>query len=438
MLFSCTFISCNDSNDTNAVKQWPMPDIKVEWNLEIIPNAGRPASGVQVYKDLKYNKLFTRSRGWNGGDGVLSVGLPNGDVLWTFNDSFYGLVGKDRTRGQNNFPRNSIMVQKAHNGVLGETDNDLVWLADYVNWTDSTKERYFQCRTHLRHPEGEKTPEEIERGDIDQGLVYWSGDGTVYNNKLQMLWVGTVSNELRSVGTALATYSLDGNMPKGYYLPDIPDYLPKQGNYLYMESVNHDLNQNAVSYGSTLCEDTDDGHTYLYGCTNIYTVVVARTLSHDLSSHWQYYVKDSQTGQYAWQDEYPADAARNQSGIVQGGFLCNMPWVFRDGDYYYMVAQGPYFSTDMYIYRSKTPYGPFKDQRFLFSLPKTIDKIGDQQYYQLYMVNLHPELSREGELVFTTNTSCQDFWDNFNKPGSADYYRPFFYRVFNWKSVYSE
>lgn len=99
MLFSCTFISCNDSNDTNAVKQWPMPDIKVEWNLELIPNAGRPASGVQVYKDLKYNKLFTRSRGWNGGDGVLSVGLPNGDVLWTFNDSFYGLVGKDRTRG---------------------------------------------------------------------------------------------------------------------------------------------------------------------------------------------------------------------------------------------------------------------------------------------------------------------------------------------------
>lgn len=47
--------------------------------------------GVRAYSDLKYDRLFTRTRGWNGGDGVLTVGLPNGDVLWTFNDSFYGL-----------------------------------------------------------------------------------------------------------------------------------------------------------------------------------------------------------------------------------------------------------------------------------------------------------------------------------------------------------
>lgn len=34
--------------------------------------------GVRAYSDLKYNRLFTRNRGWNGGDGVLTVGLPTG------------------------------------------------------------------------------------------------------------------------------------------------------------------------------------------------------------------------------------------------------------------------------------------------------------------------------------------------------------------------
>ncbi len=52
------------------------------------------------------------------------------------------------------------------------------------------------------------------------------------------------------------------------------------------------------------------------------------------------------------------------------------------------------------------------------------------------MVNLHPALSRTGELVFSTNSDPDDFWWNFNEPGSADYYRPYFYRVFNWKKAY--
>ena len=54
------------------------------------------------------------------------------------------------------------------------------------------------------------------------------------------------------------------------------------------------------------------------------------------------------------------------------------------------------------------------------------------------MVNLHPALSRQGELVFSTNSDPDDFWKNFNDPGSADYYRPFFYRVFDWQLVYDD
>lgn len=412
------------------------PDIKSEWDLELMPDATRPGAAL-AYKDWKYNKLFTRTRGWNGGDGVLTVGLPDGSVFWTFNDSFYGSVNAaDRSRGDCNFPRNSVMLQKATDGVLGETDKDFIWLADYVNWTDPSTERYFHCRTHLRHPNGEKTVDEILAGDIDQDRVYWSGDGTIYDGKLQMLWMGTASKELRALGTSIATYSLDGTIPEGYYLDDIPDYLPKKGNYLYREKVTHQINDNAVSYGSTLCE-ADDGHTYLYG-TNGYGVLVARTATHDLYSKWQYYVRPEEGSDFVWQDEYPTAEQMERSQIMENNYACSMPWVFKDGDYYYMTAQGPYFAREVYIYRSKSPYGPFGEKRLLFVLPGQLDKLGPTAYHWLYMVNLHPALSRAGELVFTTNSDPDDFWKNFNDPGSADYYRPFFYRVFDWKSLFGD
>ena len=412
------------------------PDIKPEWDLELMPDATRSGAAV-AYKDWKYNKLFTRTRGWNGGDGVLTVGLPDGSVFWTFNDSFYGRVNAaDRSRGDCNFPRNSVMLQKATDGVLGETEDDLIWLADYVNWTDPSAERYFHSRTHLRHPDGEKTVDEILAGDIDQDRVYWSGDGTIYDGKLQMLWMGTASKELRALGTSIATYSLDGTIPEGYYLDDIPDYLPKKGNYLYREKVTHQINDNAVSYGSTLCE-ADDGHTYLYG-TNGYGVLVARTATHDLYSKWQYYVRPEEGSDFVWQDEYPTAEQMERSQIMENNYACSMPWVFKDGDYYYMTAQGPYFAREVYIYRSKTPYGPFGEKRLLFVLPGELDKLGPTAYHWLYMVNLHPALSRAGELVFTTNSDPDDFWKNFNDPGSADYYRPFFYRVFDWKSLFGD
>ena len=54
------------------------------------------------------------------------------------------------------------------------------------------------------------------------------------------------------------------------------------------------------------------------------------------------------------------------------------------------------------------------------------------------MINLHPHLSRNGELVFSTNTDPKFLDEHFNAVGSADYYRPYFYRVYNWERVYEE
>lgn len=412
-------------------------DVDSSWNL--VPLAGsRPGMPVQAFKDKKYDQLFTRTRGWNGGDGGFTVALPDGNVFWTFNDSFYGVVGQNRIRpAKQSFPRNSIMVQTCDaEGNPGETANDQVWLADYVQISDKDASGFYNARTHLRHPLGEKTEQEIADGKIDQNYLYWSGDGTIVDGKLQMLWFGVDNRngDMINIGTALATYSLDGNMPEGYYRQGLRDYLPQEGNYLHLESVDHNLNNNPVSYGSTLLEG-EDGHIYLYAQSG-YTTVCARTETMDLSSKWSYYVKKAD-GEWVWQDEYPTAAEIQASAIAPGSSL-NLPWVIKEGDWYYLISQGSYFSRKMYILRSKNPYGPFEDQRELCTLPGEIEKIGDTAYHWLYMVNLHQELSREGELVFTTNTDADDFSKNFNKPGSADYYRLFFYRVFGWQSLFPQ
>lgn len=420
------------------------PTLDKDWNLVLMDGSTREGSGVYAYKDKRYDGLFTRNRGWNGGDGVLTVGLPNGDVFWTFNDSFYGVVGNNRARGSSSFPRNSVMLQRNENGFPGENTSDQVWLANYVNWTDASADRYFQCRTHLRHPLATLSAASIQKGDIDSDYLYWSGDGVVYDGKLQMLWFGVDNRNggMKSISAAIATYSLDGTIPQGYYLSDIPDYLPKQGNYLYMENVEHGIDYHGTAYGSTLWEDAD-GHNYLYASGDNSTTLVARTATHDLHSAWQYYVKAADGSSWSWQDAFPDSLTRARSSIVSDGTGLMLPWVFKDSsdptdEWYYLLSQQAIFSKTVYIFRARTPYGPFEEKSILCRMPSTLDKLGTQTFQHTYMVNIHPELSRQGEIVLTTNTDTSSFWDNFNADGSADFYRPYFYRVFGWKKLFAD
>jgi len=43
---------------------------------------------VYVCRDSTYIDLFTRSKGWTGGDATYSLNLKNGKTLWMFGDTF--------------------------------------------------------------------------------------------------------------------------------------------------------------------------------------------------------------------------------------------------------------------------------------------------------------------------------------------------------------
>lgn len=428
--------ACNDFENPGVAYEEPQdnpevpnpPQINPSWNLVLMANEGQQNEHVFAYKDKKYDALFTRTLGWNGGDGVLTTGLPDGNVFWSFNDSFYGVVeGETRTRLSCSFPRNNLMIQTGE-----DDDSDLVWLADYVQTDDPDAERYYHARTHIRHPQATLSEADIERGEIDQDYVYWAGDATVYDDPergkvLQMLWTGVNltggDNSMVNFDSCLREYSLEGT--------------PGDGQYMSVLTTDYDFGDDGYAYGSTMFEDKD-GHVYLYTTRQeglISRVLVARTETLDLRSQWSYYVRDV-NGEYHWQTELPTDEEMQRSHI--SSYSGSMPWIFEKDGTYYMVMESFPFGRGIYIYRSEKPYGPFEDEKLLFSLPETLDKIGNPYHQRWYMVNLHPALSREGELVFSTNSDPNNFWDNFNREGSADFYRPYFFRVYNWEAVYDD
>ena len=64
--------------------RWPIPKPDAGWKLEYMPH-NNANHNVYVYKDKLYDNLFTRTLGWNGGDGVQTTALPDGNVFWSFN-----------------------------------------------------------------------------------------------------------------------------------------------------------------------------------------------------------------------------------------------------------------------------------------------------------------------------------------------------------------
>ena len=187
-------------------------------------------------------------------------------------------------------------------------------------------------------------------------------------------------------------------------------------------------------FGQALC-NAGDGHLYLYAAksNNIY---VARTKTLDLGSQWEYYIRNAETGIMEWQETYPTNAELTRSSIIENGYVAIQPTIFCEDGVYYMVSQGGTNSTEVYIYTASSPVGPFDNQKLLFNLPSFIDKVGITTYNAIKQGNTHPELSRNGELVISACTKATATAENYTYAGSADFTRPYFFRIYNWKEVY--
>lgn len=365
------------TSEAGIVKYWYVSIVNKDEQpagprLELLNSFGRWDPRVTVYSDLDYNEYLTRYSNWNGGDGCYSVLLPDGRILWSFQDSFFGQVSADRNRTDNVMLRNAAHLQ-----------------------LDTSLQSFVQ----LNPGKGRESQTWIKYGDAPEDQDwYWPGAGQVHDGKFQMLLSHVKKNGdgmwgFLHVSTDLAIFDLP-SMQLNHIVKDKDLF----GNY---------------SAGAV---KAPDGYTYMYTTENGYLTTfmyVARAAGHDLTGQWEYY---GENGWSATPEKYSVC-----SNITQ-------PNVFYNGGKYYLVSQQHLFGLDIYIQESATPVGPWTNKRTLYHIPDKYS--GDIISYNAFV---HHALSREGELVISYNINPTDFATNFNTPGSADRYRPYFVRVFNWK-----
>ncbi|HEY9261964.1 DUF5005 domain-containing protein [Chitinophaga sp.] len=364
------------TSESGASKYWYVRLMKKTTatgpRLQLLQSNGRWDPRVTVYSDLDYNDYLTRYQNWNGGDGCYSVLLPDGRLLWSFQDSFFGQVSADRNRTNNVMNRNAAHLQ-----------------------LDTSLQSFIQ----LNPGAGNQSQTWIKYGSAaeDQDW-YWPGAGQVHGGKVQMLLshvkkTGSGTWDFAHVSTDLAIFDLP-SMQLSQLIKD------------------KDLSSN-YSAGSM---QAPDGYTYMYSTENGFltsSMYVARAAGQDLTGTWEYY------GQNGWSTtpvKYNVCSDISQPNVF-----------YKDGKYY-LVSQQIIFGLDIYILESNSPVGPWTNKRTLYHIPDQYS-VG----FISYNAFVHHGLSREGELVISYNINPTDFASNFNNPGSADRYRPYFIRVFNWK-----
>jgi hypothetical protein len=353
-----------------------------EIELELIPNTGGWEDEFTVYHDISYNKFLTRYSGWNGGDGCISLLLPDGSNLWSFQDSFFGIIDNNRMRTNNTFARNAGFIQKDQS------------LFSYVQLNPGVNEN---TDTWVRYPGANAN---------DDDHWYWGGPSQIIGNEVQMLMgqLGPGGFAGVHVSSDVAVFNLDMSFKE-----------------LILNKYVGEL-----SWDGSLFK-ADDGNTYMYTQENYgicaAKIYVARVPGHDLRGQWEYYTTDG------WVTTAPTDHTKYIPVLDGNATQAN---VFKKGDKYYFVTQSTCFGLEIYIYESSNPLGPFTNQRTLYKIPDKYTTTADPGFIT-YNAVVHHQLSKEGELVISYNINPLDFADNFNTPGSADNYRPFFVRVYNWQ-----
>jgi hypothetical protein len=412
------------------LNQEPIKDLYFDWV------GAAPASNmVGVYRDITYWNLFAmRMKGWNGGNDCNSISLPDGNVLWTFGDSYFGRISEFRNRMQyNNRPHNAAQVQIQRGELYGE--DDFVTLNEYVSTSQNNPMYYYKGKDWVRHPDAKLSQNDIDLGLIDDAHYLRPEDGTVVlsggETRIQQIFSAYNKYDEHD-GLYIVEFGLQGDpREKGYIMELSKVKMPY-----------------VADFGHAILED--GGRNYLYGTVRQTApaadcVVVARTQNRSLKSQWEYYVKD-ETGSYNWQTDVPTlEQLRNSK--ISGPTKAYGPSVFKYGNDYFMVSQAG-FNGAIQISKSDNPWGPFRVQRRIYNIRRD-EAVANHVF-------VHPQLSRMGELVVSYVTEPEGITlytqDNDGQPiateltgeernrngwGSASLNQPHFLRIFNWQNLFS-
>jgi len=288
-----------------------------------------------------FNQLFERSGpGWTGGDGTLSVWLPDDRTLWLFGDTLLGRVAADGTRPLDTpFVHNSLVVQ---DGSRLETRVGSVRGEPGAFFSPSSAEEWF-----------------------------WPGHGVVVGARLKIFLhrFEQTAPELwawRWVGTNLAHVSLPS---------------------LNLTGIQAAPSDNQILYGVCLMES--DGYTYIYGTADQChpkEAHVARVPAGRLEGPWDYFNGACWSGQAVATCRILAGVSTQYS-------------VIRFGRHFYLFTMDgrDVFSYLIVVYRAVHPQGPWQGPLTLYEAPEA----GDQVI--AYNPFAHPQFLEENRVLLSYN-----------------------------------
>ncbi|TCD00060.1 DUF4185 domain-containing protein [Pedobacter psychroterrae] len=356
-----------------------------------------------VSDEDEWSKLFTRSSGWFGGDGIYSIPLNGAEsktagkkdkTLFIFSDSMLGEISDGKLQPGSKMIHNSVAILEGKEPVADK----IIFSWDMK---DGKPESVF-------HP---KTP---NTGSTD---YYWLGDGFVnqeLNNAVYIFGyrVKTVSDGtfgFSEVGNTLIKIA-EGQKPpfSNYDQKDTPFYLDKSTG-------------ETGSYGAGIYVNTakagapqPDGYLYIYGVKGqAKNLLVARVLPKEFEdySKWRFFDGTN------WQSDMHkaatvTDQVSNELSLT----------ALKDGRYALVFQQnGMGRSVAMRI--GASPKGPFGPVIKLFDTSPSLT----QKSYFSYNAKAHPSLSKEGELLISYNINSFDFFKDLNV--YPQLYRPRFIKV---------
>lgn len=357
------FTGCSDEKKDFTSGSF-YPDLEEDPDSSTVEENTCWDSLIEVRRAQDFNALFTRyGDGWTGGDATYSIPLPDGRTLWLFGDTFLGIVRADRSRPPTGLIRNSFVVM----------DGD-------------------QLTTLFQGSAGNASafvsPAETE-------WWYWPGHGIARENTLQVVLFG-----FKNVGEGMWGFEYACLDVANFSLPDF-----------HLLSVERKTLDPTVNYGACVLEDGD--YLYLYGAEKVGLLKylhVARTGRADLAGDWEYF---DGTG-------WTLDAGKSARIFLN---VSEQFSVLKHNGRYYLITQHHILGSEIFLYSSDSPTGPFADKRIAYCTPESG---GDIFTYNAFA---HPQFLENGELLISYNVNSFNFSDLLK---NADNYRPFFVRVKGW------